>query len=448
MIQDTDSLFSIHAAASECPKLAAAIIKGTPLSFLETSELARKKAIEMGSDLKDLSRPYPLVARQDLDTLVSIYALLEAKKPILLLHPNFTEAERQKLLERAKLIKAPLPEDTAAILFTSGTTGSPKPAVISRRALAASAAGSRAAIPLEKEDVWLLSISPARIGGFSVITRSLAARSTVSISGKFRTPEFLDRLESEKISYASIVPTMLSMIFEEFPDWRPSPYLKSFLVGGAAASAKLKEEAARKGVPVTITYGMTETASNVAATVFEKRFEPTEGCGAVNPGAQVQVRGERIFIRGPMLMSGYWGQAPIDPDEWFESGDLGEISSCGELRVFARRTDLIVSGGENVYPAEVEDVLMRMPGIKAALVAGLPDEKWGAIVCALLVAEDGAKPLQPEEIAEFLKPRIASYKAPRRIAWVQSLPLASSGKPDRSPAVLQGRVFEVVHYKS
>jgi len=134
-------------------------------------------------------------------------------------------------------------------------------------------------------------------------------------------------------------------------------------------------------------------------------------------------------VRGPMRMAGYLGEPPLEPQAWFDTGDLGEIDAEGCLWLHARRADLIVTGGENVYPAEVERVLEACPGVQAAAVFGLPDETWGQTVAAALVA--GPQPPDDETLAEHLARHLARHKRPRRICFVPALPHTAAGKPDR-----------------
>lgn len=439
--EETDKALSISAAASERAEAPAVIDHGKVISYRELLELVRQKDKEL-----DDSVPYHLTASPCLDTIVSVFALLERKQPILLFHPGLTDYEKRVLAESVAHIDQKLPEDAAVILFTSGTTGLPKPAVLTRRALIASAEASRGNIPLNHDDVWLLSISPARIGGFSILTRSLAARSAIALGPRFKVEAYLRTMEEAKITYSSIVPTMLMKVFDEAPDWRPNPRLKALLVGGAPTSAKLKEEAEKKGIPLIMTYGMTETASNVVTTPFSLRFHKTEGSGRINPGVELESRDGHIFVRGDMLMSGYWGRKPLEKGEWFDSGDIGEVGEDGFVRIFARRTDMIISGGENVYPAEVEEALERLPSVKNALVLGKPDETWGSIVTALLVPRDKDQIPKAEDIVKALEPYLAAYKSPRRIAWVEELPKTSAGKPNRNPAYLDGLMLTALHY--
>lgn len=443
MRSEVDRKLSVFAAAEELPDAIAIRDNGSVLTYQQVSELVKREVLD------PQKQPlYPLVARPDLATVVKVLALLEKKQPMLLLHPGLTEHEKKLLLDSISSLNAELPANAAVILFTSGTTGLPKPAVLTREALVASAESSRSNLPLSPGDVWQLSISPARIGGFSILTRSLIARSAVALGPKFEPEEFVRRLIIDQVTYSSIVPTMLRMLFDRFPDWRPPKYLRSLLVGGAPTSSALRNMAKRREVPIILTYGMTETASNVVSTPFDERYCVGIGSGKANNGAEIQVVNGHLLVRGPMLMSGYWGREPLKAGEWFDSGDIGEIDEQGYVKVFARRRDMILSGGENVYPAEVEEALEALPGIKEALVLGLPDEKWGAIVTALLVAEDPKHLPTKEEIIRGLRPLLALYKSPRRVAWVDCLPVTTSGKPDRDPKRLSGLNLDVLHYKT
>jgi O-succinylbenzoic acid--CoA ligase len=202
------------------------------------------------------------------------------------------------------------------------------------------------------------------------------------------------------------------------------------LLGGAAASPKLLRRAQDRRLPIVVTYGLTETCSQVVATPYASRFAPAE-CFAGVPlaGIDLRITDGRIEVRGPTLMAGYWNEAPLVPNAWFDTGDLGEIDAGGYLHVHARYMDLIVTGGENAYPAEVERVLEAFPGIAAAGVFGVLDEVWGHTVAAALVAEKAPPP--DAALFEYVSERLAPHKRPRHICYLPRLPQAPSGKLDR-----------------
>lgn len=146
------------------------------------------------------------------------------------------------------------------------------------------------------------------------------------------------------------------------------------LLGGSFASRTLLDDARGRGIPIVTTYGMTETASNVATSAYTERL--TLGAKArSNTLAELSVRNGTLHVRGPMRMAGYWGHQLLREDAWFDTGDIASLDKDGSLTIYARRTDLIVTGGENVYPAEVENALTRITGIREALVLGLPDKR-------------------------------------------------------------------------
>ena len=237
---------------------------------------------------------------------------------------------------------------------------------------------------------------------------------------------------------------MLAKIFETYPNWQAPERLRVLLLGGSSATEKLLQKAHAAHLPIVTTYGMTETCSHVVMTPYSERFKLQTGSGKVLPPARVRIRDGQIEVNSPMTTPGYWGKPRLEGD-WFETGDLGEFDTDGTLHVFARRHDLILSAGENVYPLEVENLLSHSPFIKEALVIGEPDETWGAIVCALIVPENGTHP-SIEDIRRFCKENLSAYKCPRKIAIVDALPVNSADKPDRRPEVLKRFALETVHY--
>jgi O-succinylbenzoic acid--CoA ligase len=196
------------------------------------------------------------------------------------------------------------------------------------------------------------------------------------------------------------------------------------LVGGGPAPAGLLARARSAGLTVLQTYGLTEAASQVTA----ERIGDADGttAGVPLPGTQVRVRNGEIEVRGPSLMVGYLGEPPLEG--WLRTGDLGELDARGRLLVHARRTDLIVSGGENVYPAEVEAALLGHPAVSDAAVVPWPDPEYGQVACAAVVARSTAA---QADLEQHCRARLAGFKVPRRWMFLRELPRGSSGKLDR-----------------
>jgi len=374
--------------------------------------------------------PYMLEGTNTLEALVTLYALLEIRVPALLVHPQLTPPERADLsAAAARAGQVPHP-GAAAIIFTSGTSGEARGAVLTRAALLASAEASAANLHWQIDDAWLLCMPIARVGGLSILTRCLAARRCVVLARGFDVDLFPEWVAAQRITLVSLVPTMLTRVLDRHPAWRVPAHLRAVLLGGAAASPKLLRRAADRRLPIVVTYGLTETCSQVVATPYAARYAPADcGAGVALRGMDVRVDNGHIKVRGPTLMAGYWMETPLAPDAWFDTGDLGELDAEGRLHVHARRADLIVTGGENAYPAEVERALEGFPGIAAAGVFGVPDEVWGHTVAAALVAERAPPP--DAALFEYVTRQLAPHKRPRHICYVPRLPHAPSGKLDR-----------------
>ncbi len=424
---------SIVAAAREAGDAAALRVGEQRWSFVELADRVGERLHSLNLDAEE-GVPCPLVGDNTLDTLVTLYALLEARVPALLLHPRQTEAERAAVLDAARRAGRVEHPDAAAVIYTSGTTGEPRGAVLTRAALLASAQASAANLGWQQDDCWLLAMPVARVGGLSILTRCLAARRCVALAPAFDAQQLPQWIAQQRITLVSLVPTMLAQCLDAHPDWTPPPPLRAILLGGAAASERLLRRAAERRLPIVVTYGCTETSSQVVSTPYEKRYEAARhGAGRPLAGAQLRIVDGRIEVRGPMLMAGYLGDPALDRQAWFDTGDLGEIDARGCLHVHARRSDLIVSGGENVYPAEVERVLEGCAGIAAAGVFGLPDETWGQTVAAALVA-DAVAPTE-QALGDHIVEHLAPYKRPRKFCFVPALPQTSAGKLDR-PALV------------
>lgn len=395
------------------------------------------------------------------EAVVTLLALLEDRVSFALIHPRWTRAERDRAIASAGACLclesggalAPAPAAVgnpsvgrgAGIVFTSGTTGRPRGAVLGRPALRASARAHARALAWRADDRWLLSLPTAHVGGLMIVVRCLHARRAVVVggsraSGNFDARETLRIVERDRVTLLSVVPTMLARLLQA--TGRPPPSLRAVLVGGAGAPAALMERARERGWPVFATYGLTEACSQVAT---ERPGEKPGGVGAPLPGIDVRVAAPDGFagtiqVRGGVLFDGYLGaepgaplERPFEGDGWFDTGDLGAIGEDGRLRVVGRRSDRIVTGGENVDPAEVEAAVVEWPGAADACVVGLEDEEWGERVGAVLVPAAGFDALGGlAGLGRRLSGSLAGFKRPRCWSVVDRLPVAASGKVDRS----------------
>lgn len=433
--------FSIEEAAREHPTRAALVVGEREYTFSDLAREARRKAgeLEMGR-----ASPTPIVARVDAETLFSIYAMLEAHAPFLPTHPRLTETERVNLVQNARISAenaGKFADRALAVLFTSGTRGTPRGAVLSRKAFEASARASAANLPWKENDRWLLCMPLSHVGGLSVVTRSLAARTCVVVHEQFDVGRTLTSIVRDRVTRISVVPTMLFDLLAADRD-NVLAELDTVLVGGAATSSSLLEECARRRVRALTTYGLTEACSQVTTQAPRDPREVRGGSGHPLPGLELTIVDEHgrplkpgemgsISIRGPQLMDGYLGEARLD-GRAFDTGDLGVLDDRGELFVASRRSDLIVSGGENVYPTEVENVLASCPGVTSAIVFGLEHERWGQEVCAAVVPSPS---FDADRVRNLLREKLAPFKIPKKLATVSAFPLKANGKIDRNEAV-------------
>jgi O-succinylbenzoic acid--CoA ligase len=335
-------------------------------------------------------------------------------------------------------------DSTLAVLFTSGTSGRSKGACLSWGNFEASAAGALERLGPAVGRRWLSCMPLFHVGGLSIIVRSMLYGGPVRLLSQFDVAAVSDALDSGDIAGISLVPTMLSRLLDHRAG-RPAPAgLEVLLLGGASGPPELRARAENLGYPVFSTYGLTEATSQVAtgrprcaAAASPPPMFPLQGTEVrvVTDGRDAAI-GEpgEILVRGPTVMSGYLADAEATAnairDGWLHTGDVGLLDAEGGLHVLDRREDLIVSGGENVYPAEVEAVLLEHPSVAEAGVAGLPDADLGARVAAWIVVRDGAA-VDAGVLSAHCSDRLAGYKRPRDIRFVSSLPRTAAGKLQR-----------------
>lgn len=324
-----------------------------------------------------------------------------------------------------------------SIIFTSGTSGKPKAAQITFGNLYHSALASAERLGASPDDRWLCPLPFYHVGGLSIIFRSAIYGSSIVLPESTTTEGIIKGLHDSQATIVSLVPTQLYRILEA--GFEPPSSLRLILVGGAAASPELVQRCIERNLPISLTYGLTECASQVATAMpAQVRAKPGSVGKPLNGTAvrivddegynlSLGVYGE-IVVSGDTVMKGYLGQTPTNGT--FHTGDIGYLDADGDLWVVQRRSDLIVSGGENVYPAEVEAVLRQHPAVEDACVVGVPDAEWGQRVVAMVALKPGITLAEADLIA-FSRERLAGYKQPRSILFVEALPQTASGKVRR-----------------
>ncbi|MEU9944717.1 acyl-CoA synthetase [Streptomyces lavendulae] len=353
---------------------------------------------------------------------------------------------------RLPLGTAPVPagEDTlAALLYTSGSTGRPKGVRLTHGNLWWNCVNVWSLLDTRPQDVVLVAAPMFHIGGLNALTLPTLLRGgTVVVHRAFDPRSCLDALVTHGVTGFFGVPAMFSALADlpEFPAADLSR-LRCAVVAGAPVPPQLIRRYAGHGVLLQQAWGLTETAPFATYLPPGQTQERTGSAGIAMPYTEVRVadpadpartaaplvRGE-ILVRGPNVTRGYWNNAEttalsFTEDGWFRTGDIGHLDEDGYLWVVDRLKEMIISGGENIYPAEVERHLVELPGIRDAAVIGMPDPTWGEMVAAVVVSEDGGPAL--DTVREALAARLARYKLPRVLVTVPALPRNGSGKTDK-----------------
>ncbi len=326
------------------------------------------------------------------------------------------------------------------IMFTSGTSGKPKGAMLTHDNLIANAVASHERLNMTADDHWLCVLPLYHIGGLSIFVRCFMLGATVSLFPRFDVDSVYHALCTRPITLISLVPTMLYRLLErDVRAWTPS--LRLILLGGAAADERLMARCADFRLPVATTYGLTEASSQVCTATPDMTYRKPASVGKPMNGITIRIVDEHentcptgtigeIAVRGKTVMAGYYhddaSTAKTIRDGELFTGDMGYVDRDGDLWVIQRRSDLIVTGGENVYPAEIEAVLRQFSGVADVAVVGIPDPEWGQIVACALVGEVDIPHLQAA-----LRQHLAGYKIPRRWRILPTLPLNSTGKVDK-----------------
>jgi O-succinylbenzoic acid--CoA ligase len=356
-----------------------------------------------------------LIAKPDVASVLAIHAALDAHEVTAPLHARLAPAELDR--QRALVEGARFADDDALVVFTSGSTGAARGIVHTRSSIFASARASEQRLGWQEDDRWLVCLPLAHTGGLSIVIRCLVARVPIVLhEGDFDARAVAALIDEQRVTLASLVPTQLAALLDD-PGWRAPAHLRAVLLGGAAAPPALVEAALARGVPVHQTYGLTETFGQLATARVPG--------GPLVPLPGVTLSGSPLRVRGPTLAARYLDGTPIAPE--LVTADLGEVRD-GVLRIFGRTDDVIITGGENVHPAEVEAVLAATPGVRSACVFGIADERWGQIVAAAIAT---APDFDPAAARARWHAALAPHARPRRLAILPQLPQLPNGKLDR-----------------
>lgn len=349
---------------------------------------------------------------------------------------SFVELKSLSMSTEVTLKKEIRLSDPFTIIYTSGTTGFPKGVIHTYGNHWWSAISSALNIGLSKTDKWLAVLPFFHVGGLSIFLKSVIYGMPVYLMEKFNVSKVNQAIVENQVTMISVVTVMLQRLMEQLGDNRYPDTFRGMLLGGGPASKQLLEQAKQKNIPVFQSYGMTETSSQIVTLSAHDALRKIGSSGKPLLPAQIKIHREtsdgigEIYVKGPMVTNGYYNNDKANEElfehGWLKTGDLGRIDKEGFLYVVDRRNDLIISGGENIYPTEIEHVLERISHIREVAVVGKKDDTWGEVPVAYVVCD--TETLTENNIIDYAKRHLASYKVPKQIIFLDELPRNASNK--------------------
>ncbi|MDN4174246.1 AMP-binding protein [Nocardioides sp. SOB77] len=414
----------------------------TPVLFLQTPPELRHILTDSGARAVVVTPELlPLLqsASEGLDLRVLVVGEEAEPTPGTLPYAELETAEPLPLEPRAD-------DDLAALLYTGGTTGRAKGVMLSHHGLWESGAGLDAVARTMDSTRSLLPLPLSHAYGLNVVIAGLhAERRTVAVLQRwFDARGWLELVQEHRLESSPVVPSMLTMLLAEPLEDHDLSSLRSFGSGGAPLPPALREEVEKRlGVVILEGYGCTESSAVVTASTMDAnrpgsvgRPVPHAEVAVLDPSGRALPAGEdgEICVRGPGVMLGYWNEPELTArtvvDGWLHTGDIGHLDDDGFLYVVDRLKDLIIRGGFNVFPRDVEDALLTHPEVTSAACVGRPDPVSGEEVVAVVAVQPGST-VTGEELVAYARERLAAYKYPREVVVVEAVPLTSVGKTDR-----------------
>jgi O-succinylbenzoic acid--CoA ligase len=424
--------------ATSCPDRLAVRADGIDLDYAQLEHEAASAARRLAGRGVRRGSLVAIELEPGLDHVVLLHALMKLGAVAYPLSTRLTEAERQNELLRAEpaLVvsqasdfegtEADYPligeHDLDAIhcrLLTSGTSGHPRPIGLTYGNFLWSAVGSAFNLGVDPGDRWLCCLPLNHIAGLSIVMRSAVYGTGAVVHAGFDTDRIAASIAEDGVTLISLVATQLSRLLEAEVDLSAP---RAILVGGGPVPVEVLSEASGRGATVVQTYGMTETCSQVTTLAPAEALGKLGSVGRPLLTTHLRIQDGEILVQGPIVAPG-----TADEDGWLHTGDLGHIDEEGFLYVEDRLGDMIVTGGENVLPGEIEEVLLRHPDVADVAAIGRPDAEWQEAVTAVVVLRDGAEP-GPDELRRHCAGELAGFKVPKRFEFVAALPRTASGK--------------------
>ncbi len=435
--------------AHSCPERTALVTEASSVTYAELEAEATWVARRLAASGVRREATAALTMHPRREEVVLLHALMKLGAIAMPLSPHLTDAEREAVLaserpavdlnDAAELTQteADLPllgehdmDDLQCHVLTGGSTAEPRQVGLTYGNFLFSAVGSAFNIGVDPADRWLCCLPLSHVAGLSIVIRSVIYGTTAVLLDGFDTDQVASTLTSGGITVLSLVPTMLIRLLEAGADLSAP---RAILIGGGPVPEAAIEEALSRGATVVQTYGMTETCSQVTTLSPEDAVRKLGSAGRPLLTTHVRIESDEILVQGPTV-----SRDALDPDGWLHTGDLGRIDEEGFLYVTGRRSEMIVTGGENVMPAEVEAVLLAHPAVADVAVLGRPDPEWQEAVCALVVLVEGADAGE-QELRDHCGHSLAGFKVPKRIDFVGGLPRSPAGKLLRSELVQEVR---------
>ncbi|MGX7031549.1 o-succinylbenzoate--CoA ligase [Vagococcus zengguangii] len=367
---------------------------------------------------------------------VKFHTTLSSISQIVLLDSRLLPSKSQ---QSDRLVEA---NNITSIMYTSGTTGKPKGVVQRFSNHQANVKSAQLNMGLTAKDCWACAVPLFHISGLSIVLRQLITGCSISLYPKFDAEQLTTDIVNERVTIASVVTYMLEKMITHVPtDAHYPPTFKTFLSGGGPVAKETLLTCRELELPVIQSYGMTETCSQVVALSANDALKKIGASGLPLHGMSLRIVDENnqrlpakqtgeIQLKGPQVITHYLNEtashlAKWTSDGWFRTGDLGYLDEEGYLFVVSRLSELIISGGENIYPAEVEAVLKQHPALTEVAVVGESDDRWGQIPVAYVVANHSVK---VEDLQQFASSKLAKYKQPKKVYLCDALPKTASGK--------------------
>jgi O-succinylbenzoic acid--CoA ligase len=424
--------------SQSCPERTALVADGSEVTYAELEAEATWVARRLIAHGVRRGSTVAMTMHPRREQVVMIHALMKVGAVLLPLGPRLSAEERAAVIlneepavdldDAGELTQteADLPllgehdmDDVASRVMTSGSTGTPEPIGLTYGNFLWSAVASAFNIGVEPEDRWLCCLPLSHISGLGIVMRSVIYGTAAVVHDGFDVDRVAESLERDRITVVSLVATMLTRLLDAGADLSGP---RALLIGGGPVPEDALEEALGRGATVVQTYGLTETCSQVTTLAPADARRKLGSAGRPLLTTHLRIQDGEILVQGPTVAPGR-----ADADGWLHTGDLGRIDDEGFLYVEDRMDDLIVTGGENVVPAEVEKVLLRHPEVADAAVVGREDPEWQQAVTAIVVLQDGSE-VSPDELRRHCAESLAGYKVPKRVELAAALPRTPSGK--------------------